>query len=422
MKLYLIISAFYFQKLESLTLHPLDASPTALETFCAAMPHITKIDFSFANCDNRYDRVLRAIAANMHHLKSLSISFCTVDHSKAIEYLLPMEDNVLGGCPELVHLDLLGVDNVHAESLKKIILALPKLRSLKHGLLVKALADITEEEMDEDTVRCLNSLYVSLLGNGCSYICCDIMAKSPVFQRFRHNITTIYIREAITKDGQKESSLSADALWSLPNLEHITLCYTSETEQRVLHLLESSGDRVKYLRLELISANLSVQNILRTCRNLVNLSLIYKRFIGISQRSGNKHHDQVEWPSKLSVLHYLTELYLYQANKSVCSAEILIALLQFPNLSKITLHKLEAMSDDVMFNVLSSRGCAALSKVSEFTVKQCPLITEEPLILWLTRENCSLQYIGFHKCEKINHEKLRAGAEKYPKPLMIEEL
>ena len=106
----------------------------------------------------------------------------------------------------------------------------------------------------------------------------------------------------------------------------------------------------------------------------------------------------------------------------MCSAEILIALLQFLNLSKITLHKLEALSDDVMFNVLSSRGCTALSKVTEFTVKQCPMITEAPLVLWLTRENCSLQYVGFHKCEKINHERLRAGAEKYLKPLMIEVL
>ena len=407
--------------MESLTLHPLDALPTALETFCTAMPHITKIDFLSVHRDNRYDRVLRAIAANMHHLKSLSISFCMIDHPKAIEYLLPTKGNTLGGCPELVHLDLLGVNNVHAESLKKIILALPKLRSLKHDLLVDALADLTEEEMDEDTARCFNSLYVSLLGNGCSYICCDIMSKSPVFQRFRHNITTVYIREARNKDGQKESPLSADALMSLPNLEHITLCFISESDRRVLHLLESSGDCVKYLRLEFISANLSVQNIMSACRNLVKLSLVYRPFIGNSQRSGNKHHDQVEWPSKLPVLHYLTELILYQANKSVCSAEILIALLQSPNLSKITLDKLDVMLDDVMFNALSSRGCTALSKVTDFTVWHCPLITEAPLVHWLSRENCSLQYISFYKCEKINHERLQAGAEKYPKPLMIKE-
>ena len=422
LKSYLIIPAFYFQKLKSLTLNSLNASLTALETFCAAMPRITKMDLSYAKREDKYDRVLMAIAANMHHLKSLNISYCTVDHPKAIEHLLPTEDNTLGGCPDLVELDLCYVGNVHAELLKKIILALPKLRSLKHELLVDALADLTEEEMGEDTARCLNSLNVNLLGNRRSYISCDIMAKSPVFQRLRHNITTVDIREAINIAEQRESSLSADVLMSLPNLENITLRWTSEAHRRVLTLLESSGDRVKYLRLQFISGNLSVQDIMKACRNLVELSLTYRRFIGNSQRSGNKQHDQLQWKSKLPVLHCLTEIYLRDMDEERCSEEMLLALLQSPNLSKITLEKLEVMSDDVMFNVLSSRDCNALSNVKELTVKQCPLITEAPLVHWISRENCSLQYICFYKCKKINHERLRAGAEKYPKPLMIEVL
>ena len=49
--------------------------------------------------DDGYDAVLRAIAANLHHLEYLDISKIEVD-PKAIEYLLPTDDNILGGCPE----------------------------------------------------------------------------------------------------------------------------------------------------------------------------------------------------------------------------------------------------------------------------------------------------------------------------------
>ena len=86
----------------------------------------------------------------MRHLKSLNISNCEVE-PKIIECLLPTEDNSLGGCPELVDLDLSSNVMVHVELLKKILLALPKLRSLKHELLVNALGELTEEEMGEDT-------------------------------------------------------------------------------------------------------------------------------------------------------------------------------------------------------------------------------------------------------------------------------
>ena len=89
------------------------------------MPHITKLSLTEAHYDDKYDGLLRAIATNLHQLKYLDISDSDVD-PKAIEYLLPTQDNALGGCPELVHLDLMGVEDVDVELLKKIILALPK--------------------------------------------------------------------------------------------------------------------------------------------------------------------------------------------------------------------------------------------------------------------------------------------------------
>ena len=181
--------------MEILRLYPLNKSPTAVENFCAAMPHMTKLDLCYGHTKCKYARVLRAIAANMHHLKSLSISSCKVD-PKAIEYLLPTEDNDLGGCPELVELDLWHIKDVGVELLKKIILALPKLRSLRHELLVDALGALTEEEMGVDTARYLNTLcahpvygmqHLSSMQYG-------ILVQSAVFQRLNKNIITVDIR------------------------------------------------------------------------------------------------------------------------------------------------------------------------------------------------------------------------------------
>ena len=130
-------------------------------------------------------------------------------------------------------------------------------------------------------------------------------------------------------------------------------------------------------------------------------------------------HDQVKWPGKLPVLNCLEEIYLSYLDKAVCSADILIALLQSPNLNKISLTDLQVMSDDVMFNALSSSDCAALSKVIQFSVKRCHLITEAPLVLWITRENCSLDYIGFWECENINTSILKSHALECHRALII---
>ena len=55
-----------------------------------------------------------------------------------------------------------------------------------------------------------------------------------------------------------------------------------------------------------------------------------------------------------------TEIILQYVGKELCSADMLKALLQLLNLNHTHLEHLEDMSDDVMFNVLSSPGCASL--------------------------------------------------------------
>ena len=407
----------FFQKLKSLTWNALITSQTALEKLCPAMPHITKLSLTNAHYDDKCDGLLRAIAANLHHLKYLNFSKSEVD-PKAIEYLLPTEDNVLGGCPKLVELDLWNVKNVDVKLLKKLILALPKLRSLKHWLLVNGLAELTEEEMGVDTARCFNSLYA--LNVSYRPIRFDLLAKSPAFQRFKNNIATIDMDAPKSEEGQQKSALLADVLMWLPNLKNVTLFEISEADHHVSSLLETIGDRLESLTF-INSLNLNVQNIMRTCKNLVRLTIS----LVINENNppmnvSNIHQDQVEKPSKFPELNYLTEIYFDVLEKDVCSADMLIALLQSPCLNKITLCNVEAMSDDVMWNVLLSRGCTALSKVIGITVSECALITAEPFVHWLTKENCSLQYMRFKKCEKVDYQRLGAAAGKCSRAVIIQ--
>ena len=378
-----------FQKLESLTLFPLATLHTALEKFCEAMPQMTKLSLPCMYHKNKYDGVLRAIAANMHHLKYLNISWCTVE-PKAIEYLLTTKDNVLGGCPELVHLDLWGVENVGVELLKKIIIALPKLRFLRHRLLVDALGDLKEEEMAEDTARYLNITYCVDRLYSIRY---DSLVKSPIFHRFNNNITTAVIEVSAFDRGRQETVSLGDALMSLPKLRRLMLSGISEAHKHLLPLLESIGDRLVLVELSGLSGNLSVLDIMRTCPNVVELELYY--LYDSLGNGSNKlvQHNQIKSTSKLPVLHCLTKVTLGNMNKEMCSSDMLIALMQSPNLNKINLSNLEAMTDDVMFNALSSRSGAELLKVIRFSVSRCPWITEAPFVRWITSENCSLQHM-----------------------------
>ena len=243
--------------MESLTLYPMNTLHTALEKFCEAMPHITKL--SLLCClehENNYNGVLRAISANMPHLKYLDISYCKVT-PKNIEYLLPTEDNALGGCAELVYLDMRGIKNVDVDVFKKIILSLPKLRTLKHESLVNSLEDLTEEEMGVDTARYMNIEYSNGSPYGLRY---EVLAKSPIFQRFNNNITTAVIYESIADEFERKSEFLADLLLLLPKLRCVEL--QRVLEAHVLPPLASIGDRLVNLELFGLTGYLTVQSIL----------------------------------------------------------------------------------------------------------------------------------------------------------------
>ena len=412
---------FFFQNLKSLTWDPLLTSDAALETLFPAMPHMTNLTLTTEEVyDDGYDAVLRAIGANLHHLKYLDISRSDVD-PKAIEYLLPTDDNILGGCPELVELHLRRIHNVDVELLKKIILALPKLRSLTHELLVNALGDLTEEEMGVDTARNFNIVCARNVPEDSENTRFDKLTTSPAFQRFKNNVTTVNIGAPIAEKGQRESALLADILMWLPKLKRMTLGGVSDAHD-VISLLESFGDNLEFLNFFALSGNLSIQDIMRTCNNLVKLFIRHTlKENDQLKNETNKHQDQVGMPRSLPELNCLTEICLHHMNKDLCSADMLTALLQSSRLEQIELRSVEAMTDDVMFNVLSSRGCAALSKVTRFVMTGCSLITAAPFVDWLTRDNCSLQYMFTHTCEKVDNKTLKDAVVKCPKAVIVKE-
>ena len=408
-----------FQKLECLALCSLGQSSTALERFCEAMPNIKELYVSLEDYpkghseNNRYDGVLRAIAANMPNLQRLDISYCTAE-PKAIEYLLPTEDNVLGGCPELVVLNLRRITSIDVKLLKKIILALPKLRNLEHNLVVTALVNLTEEEIDVDTARSLGGLCEwNFSGEFENFptVRPDVLANSPVFQRLTNNITNVYVQ------GVQEQKECVGVLKSLTKLRYLGMLLLPDD---FIPILESIGDRLQHLVLCDTSKSRSVHDIIRTCPNLVEFTLHHDLDNKASLGNGiNLHADPVEKLSKQPVLAHLTRICLGRMDKRMCSADMLIALLQSPNLDIIHLVNLEAMSDDVMFNVLSSSDCAALSKVTQFTLDFCSLVTAAPFGYWFNKENCSLQHISFSKCENIDCKILADVAEQFPRPLIV---
>ena len=403
--------------MECLILRSLIPSPTALQRFCHTMKHITELYVYSIDDKNNYDGMLRAIAANMPDLKSLNIPNCTVE-VKAIECLLPTEDNALGGCPDLVELNLSDIINGDVTLMKKIILALPKLRSLIHDLFVDALMALTEDEMGVDTARSLDSLFVPERFEVSPSIRYDILVRSPVFQRLINNITKIDI--VIGEQEERECALIADVLISMKKLRRLTLWGTSEARKHFLPVLESIRDQLQDLVLHEISRSLSLHDVMRTCPRLVNLQLCHSQEDESAlENVFSIHDDQIEKPSKMPVLQCLTRVHIETMDKQICSADMLMALLQSPKLNNIHLSYLGAMSDDVMFNVLSSP--AALSNVTQFSVYFCPLLTAAPFVHWIDRENCSLKDFSFSKHDNIDYKILRDVAERCPRALIIDE-
>ena len=109
----------------------------------------------------------------------------------------------------------------HLELLKKIILALPSLRSLRHGLLITALENLTEEEVGVDTAR---SLIIDFNNKWSSHpINFDVLAKSPICQQIINNITTAQILVLESEKEIEEFVLLADLLMSMPKLRRLKL-------------------------------------------------------------------------------------------------------------------------------------------------------------------------------------------------------
>ena len=298
------------------------------------------------------------------------------------------------------------------------------MRFLGHQLLVNALVDLTEEEMGVDTARSLTFLdsWIGLKHvENFPSVHFHVLVKSPVFQRLINNITTVHI--TINEQKQNESAQVASVLLSLTKLRCLKLGKVPEASKHFLPVLESIGDRLQHLTLLTTSGSISVDDIMRTCSKLSDLKLYCCQEDDAPPGNGiNLHYDQIGKPRKQPVLDYLTRLCLGNIGKQVCSADMLMTLLQSPNLKTILLFNLEALSDGVMISVLSSPRCAALSKVTQFTVIACRYITAAPLVHWLATENCSLGQLRFIVCEKIDCKILEDAAKKFPRTLILNEI
>ena len=192
----------------------------------------------------------------------------------------------------------------------------------------------------------------------------------------------------------------------------------SVQDQECLHLYDISG-------------HLTVNDIMRTCPNLVELSLHYSQNDNDNgndndndnnndNSSDNSNKHSVHSPNDQCVLSYLQKIDLGCMGDQLCSESMLISVLQSPNLTDISMVKLDAMSNDVMFNVLTSHYTfhAPLSRVRRITLYCCALVTEAPLVHWLTMEECILEDITFRDCQ-INYNALQAAVKSYPRPLSI---
>ena len=404
---------YFFQKLKSLSLSCLEISPKPLQQFTKAMHHMTTLDLSGVLPTDRYDGVLKAISENMPNLKMLDISLGRFQEggvqASAIDLLLPTRQNPLRGCPNLVHLDIRDNTFVTVELLKKIILRLPKLRYLKHALLMKTLVELTEKEISVDMGRCLRCFFSDWSSywrdNEMSY---DALLREPVFTRFG-NITEVDI---VVKD--KSEHFWKEILMQLKKIQRLTLYNVWKSQEFLLPVLESNGGCLEYLSLEYLTGDLDLSDIMRTCPGLVELH--------VSCASDTQSHQPKAKTSKSDpVLTCLRKLDLILTDEYICSKATLVSLLKSPCLEEIYLFNVEAMSDDAMFNFLSvlCAGYRRSSKLKTIFFECCPNITEEPFVCWLDIEDCMLEFLQLSFCKKVNSKGLKAAAERHPKPLSV---
>ena len=378
-----------------------------MQLFTEAMPHIAKLNLSGVLCADSYDGVLRAISVSMPNLKALDISRSNVQAS-AIELLLPTKGNPSSGCTKLAYLNLAKNSFVTVELLKKIILCLPKLRYLKHALLMKTLTELTEEEMDEDTGRCLRYFHSEWLCDCCcTTMYYDAFSRAPALTRLG-NITEVDI---IVIKGSEH--FLRDILMQLKKIKRLTLHRLSESHKFLLPVLESNGGCLEYLHLHDLSGGLNLSDVIRTCPRLIQLTVH-------CNAEKESHKPKIETSKLDPVLTCLRKFNLQFTDEHICSKATLVSLLKSPCLETIYLSNVAAMSNDVIYNYLSFiyGGYKRSTKLKKIVLDSCPNITEEPFVHWLSMEDCMLEFI-FIQCPNVNYKDLKTAAEKYTKALSL---
>ena len=372
----------------------MDISPQTLHRFTVDMHHMTRLNLSGVLCSDRYNGVLRAISVRMPNLKALDISQSAVQ-ANAIELLLPTKGNFSKGCPELACLNIEDNRFVTVELLKKFILRLPKLRYLVNSLLFQALAELTEEELAEETGRSLEFLYS---GIPCNWWCQPkdyyALVMASVFPRL-----TNILEVELNVEEQSEHLLISEVLMSMRKIRKLTLSGMSNFYTTLLPALEANGGYLAVLHLDGVSGGLNVSDITRTCRGLVELT--------VQCIPGNETHVQaMELSQEDCVLTSLRKLELQFMDKQLCSETTLLSLLLSPSLEELTLCNVETMSDNVMFTYLSILRQSYLqsSIVNKIFLMHCQNITEEPFVHWLTMADCTcmLEFMYLEFCFMID--------------------
>ena len=363
------------------------------------------IQLDLTHVDSVDDEVLRTISVSMPHLQHLELRDCRAS-LRALECLLPSEDLGRRGCPELQVLNLWQFDSMTLRFLKKIILCLPKLRILGHELMVVVLAQVTDEELGMKSGRCLEVLTIDIHVKGCS-----ILQNAPIFA-LDCNITTVEIKIPLNS-----SKSVMDLLMPFQKLKSINLHGMVKSREGFMSVLESKGHRLETLHLIEVDSCVTPCDIIRTCPMIKELTLTYVNSKGKNDSEAD-HEYQRDLHKDASVLPYLKKITLVNVSKEMCSSETLISLLLCPQLEKICLGDVQAMSNDVMFKVLSS-SCASLSTVKYFALACCPAITAAPFVQWLSMKKIVLEDLHIIDCDMDDKDVLHAAVEKYPRPLNV---
>ena len=204
---------------------------------------------------------------------------------------------------------------------------------------------------------------------------------------------------------------------SLPNLRHLVLSNITKSRRVLLPFLKLSGNKLEDLHLHGLVGNLSLEDIMNTCKNLQSLT--------VSQYHGHYlDHSMMDLPVKQQhlqrvlqskpILNDLTTLTVVGANQITCSKDMLKTLLQSTRLSKLYLSQVKVLTDDIIWHV-------TLGNVTDITVTHISFLAAEAFTKWTSRENCRIQLIRIQSCEHINCDTLKIGAAKYNKPIIIEE-